>query len=498
MRQVVAWTGLLLALACGPKVPPSELYRSGDRPSALEAQKALAQTPGVDQALDNLQLASMALALGDEALAETALRRAVSTMTDFQADGEFAAVVAAESRKEWKGEPYEKMGAYLTLGMLLYARGERGNALAMFKSSVLADTGSRLERFRSDFVPGWLMQALVYQAEGEPENARQFMGRAIDSRWSRHTIHLLIGALEHTTVPGQPTEDVDLARVVLLSAMSAGVTAVPRDPQEAARATISAASTLLLDQRDRPEKERLPGFQDFRRRHFQAAGDALPALADAWKKEVAAIPKSASARGQRFADRLEGLLEDSPNVVLLIEEGRGPRKVQEGRYGEVLKILPRSQREPPSVLLDSASADPLWLDTLSYQATTRGGRGVDSFLKGKAVYKDTSLITGRILLEVAEVMHAADAPEQLQAAAALVGVALMVSGAVTNPEADTRAWTLAPNGWGLVAADLSPGRHTLQVGVRSYTVDVPAHGQLVALVPALPPGGDVTLTLPSS
>ena len=57
-----------------------------------------------DQALDQLRLASMAYALGDATESETALRRAVGPMTTFRAEGEFAAMLGAESRKDWKGE----------------------------------------------------------------------------------------------------------------------------------------------------------------------------------------------------------------------------------------------------------------------------------------------------------------------------------------------------------------------------------------------------------
>jgi len=150
-------------------------------------------------------------------VAEQALRGAVVHMTTFQADGEWAAVLGAESAKEWKGEPYEKLAAFLTLGTLLYAKGDHGNALAMYKSAVLADTGTAEERYRSDFVPAWLMQALVYQAEREHGNAEQSMGRAIDSLWSRYTIGLLTESLMNVQVAADPNS-LNAARALLFSA----------------------------------------------------------------------------------------------------------------------------------------------------------------------------------------------------------------------------------------------------------------------------------------
>ncbi|MEC8423559.1 MAG: hypothetical protein VX000_07265, partial [Myxococcota bacterium] len=129
-------------MGCAKPVPPPDIYEGGSRQEAIELQRAKAAEVDRDQALDQLRLASMSLAMGDRDEAEAALRRAVAQMTTFQADGEFAARIASEDKKEWKGEPYEKMAAFTTLGMLLWSEGDPGNALAMFKSAVLADTGS--------------------------------------------------------------------------------------------------------------------------------------------------------------------------------------------------------------------------------------------------------------------------------------------------------------------------------------------------------------------
>src|SRR5690606_25383585 len=115
----------------------------------VEVQRELAAQEGVDQVLHQVRLASLALAQGRRDLAEQALRPAVARMQDFRADGQFRAVVGAERSKEWKGEPYEKMMAFLYLGLLLFEKGDHANALAMARSAVLADTGTSAERYRS-------------------------------------------------------------------------------------------------------------------------------------------------------------------------------------------------------------------------------------------------------------------------------------------------------------------------------------------------------------
>jgi len=480
---------LPLLLACASKEAPVESWQHGARESAMERQKELAATPSKEQALDNLRLASMALAEGDQDLAEQALRRSAGPMTTFQADGEFAALVAAEQAKEWKGEPYEKSAAFFTLGVLLHAEGDRGNALAMYRSSVLADTGSVEQRYRSDFVPGWVMQALAFASEGEGGNAQQALDRGIDAWWSRHTIEVLNEALESDEVRETGGEDGDLARAVLAESFSAGTSAAPRDAHEAARATVSWAGDLLRVQRDRGAKERSGVFTAFRRGDFDRAAEALGPVSAAWQEAVQSRPTDPGEQGARFAAQLQLLLDEPPNTVLVVERGRGPVKTREGQHGQLMTIRPGPARVTrPEVRLGGEAVPAVELDDLLFQATTRGGRGVDGFLKGKAVYKDTSMVTGYVLLRAAEVAAWADNGD-LAGVLAIAGGVLFISGAVTNPAADIRRWELAPGGWFLVSANLEPGAHTLSIDGSEHRLDVPAQGQLVALVPALPPHG---------
>lgn len=494
-----AWNSVffIVLLGCAAKPSPVQSYLSGGQAEAIAAQKHRAAEDDADQALNQVRLASMAYASGDARTAEVALRGAVGHMTTFQADGEFRATVGAESSKDWKGEPYEKMAAFLMLGTLLHGQGDRGNALAMYKSSVLADTGTAVERYRSDFVPGWIMQALAYQAEGEDENARQFMQRGIDARWSRRTLDLSSDALVAVRVEGLSDEQHALAKAVLFSAISAGVTAAPREPGQAARATQSIASDLILSQQALSPRERLPGLQSMSKADFRTAAEALPAVVAPWRERCTAMPAEMWADEQRFADRMEALLAAAPNTILLVERGYAPRKQRLGQYGHLLQIVPDPRSaHPPAVLIDDRQRTAHWLDSASYQAATRGGRKVDAFLQGKAVFKDVSLIGGQVLLEIADAVayqerwdRDGDTSSELATALYLIGGALFVAGAVTNPAADVRAWELMPEAWFLVAEDLKPGQHVLQVEGQTYALSVPARGQTVALVPRLAPGG---------
>ena len=249
MRLRTATLALALVAACAPKLPPEDVYRSGDTQSAIEAQQQLAMEPGREQALHSVRLASMAHASGDLDLAERALRVAVSQMQDFTAEGEFQALVAREEAKEWKGEPYEKIAAFFHLGMLLYQKGDVDNALAMFKSAIIADAGTTEERYRSDFVPAYVMQALAYQSAREASNAQQAMDRAIDALYAREVTELLAEALGDVAAGDVDPEGEQLARVFLLNGLPAGVTVAARDPAEATRAAVSQATDIANVQR---------------------------------------------------------------------------------------------------------------------------------------------------------------------------------------------------------------------------------------------------------
>lgn len=490
---------LLTLAACAPKIPPDQAWLAGERETALERQEQLAAEEGDEQALNKLRLASMALAEGDQDLAEQALRFAVGRMQDFRADGEFQALLVREESKEWKGEPYEKLAAFFTLGVLLHAEGDRGNALAMYKSAIIADAGTTEERYRSDFVAAYVMQALAYQAEGEPGNAETAMTRAVDALYARTLTELLSGLLTDVAVEGPDGLALDydaarLAKIMLLSGIPAGVTVFPRDPAEAARAAVSQASDIAAVQRGLSRKERRPEFKGVSDREFEAAAGAMAAIAAEWRAAAEAIPEDQLRVPRRWGEQLEALLDGAPSVILVVESGRGPHKIREGEYGQILKIVPsRTPQRPPSVRIESARGEalrpaPVYLDSYTWQGTTRGSRKVDGFLQGKAVYKDASFFGGLVLDNLADVARASNSDE-LAAVMEIASLALLVSGALTNPAADVREWGLLADGLYLVTASLEPGEYSLNISGRSYVLEVPETGQLVGLVPALPPGG---------
>jgi hypothetical protein len=488
---------LLLTLVSCAKRPPD----AAPERSALDIQRERAAVEGVDQTLEQVRLVSMALAAGDEELAERTLRQAVVRMQDFRADGQFRAMVGAERAKEWKGDPYEKMMAFLYLGVLLYDAGDYGNALAMTKSAILADTGTSRMQYRADFIPAFVLQALAHQRLGERTQSERSLGQAIDALHVRALTDHMSDLLAEVDVPTDDDDATEAARVLLLSGLPAGLFAHPRDPEQAISGALSRATDLRLLVIEGKKADRPPDLALLRKGPTRRALPHLDALARAWRDALAASEVDPLAGLDADATYLRSLLDDPPGLLLWVESGRGPIKVQDGRWGEILRIRPRSEGRAPRVTLDGHALRPAYLDSVTWQAQTRGARAVDGFLKGKAVFKDAAPALGWVLLESGAIADAvADSHDREDSTVgtvlAIAGLVTWIAGAATNPAADTRAWLELPDTLWLVRADPPPGEHTLRVDEREYTVLIPDRGTVNHLIPRLAPGGARTFGEP--
>lgn len=486
---------LLLAIAgCARKVAdsPDEAGRS-----ALDEQQARAAIEGPEQTLEICRVASIALAEGQIDVAEAALRQAVGKMQDFHADGQFRALVGSESSKEWKGDPFEKMMAFLYLGLLLE---DRGNTLAMTKSAILADTGTSKFQYRADFVPAFVLQAMVYDSLGEEGNADRSLQQAVDAMYLRELTAHLSALLSEVAVDGDP-QAIAAARVLLLAGLPAGLSAHPRDVALAIDGALSRATDMRQIVLEGSKDDRPDELASLTKADVRRSFEFLEPLTRSWREAALAHPIDVEGRLAADAAALAHVVKDDPRLVLWIESGRGPQKVANGRYGEILRFVQVADPTvPPSVALDGREIRSTYLDSLTYQASTRGSRWVDGFLEGKAVFKDAAPFLGWTLLAAGDIASSArgEAAGEVAAVLYILGAVTWVAGAVTNPAADTRAWELLPESLWIVAADPSPGRHHLVVDGREYTVDIPDEGTVVHLIPALPPGGTPTFGTPCS
>jgi hypothetical protein len=478
---------LLTLIGCGPKRSAEANYE--DPRSALQIQREVANEEGPNQTLELARLSSMAIASGDIELADNTLRRVVGKMQDFRADGQFRATIGVESAKEWKGDPFEKMMAFLYLGQILYNEGQYGNALAMTKSAILSDTGTSQERFRADFIPAFVLQAMAYDALGETRNAERSMQQAVDALWRRALTDHLSQRLAEVVLEDADVSDVAAARALLLAGLPAGLTQHPRDPKPAIDAALSYASDLRKLTLQSPKKDWNDAVVGMRKGDLRRAFDPLAPLALAWKTQVEDEPPTDMMDSLHQDETFfQSLLSQPPSVLLWLESGRGPTKLATGQYHHIQRIVPRTKGQPPRIQIDQREVSPHFLDSVTFQAQTRGGRAVDGFLKGKAVFKDASFITGIVLLEAGDVAAASD-ESAVATVLYILGLTTWVAGAIVNPRADTRNWELLPDALWMARADATPGTHELTVNGRTYTVDIPDDGTVVHLIPALEPGG---------
>jgi hypothetical protein len=153
-------------------------------------------------------------------------------------------------------------------------------------------------------------------------------------------------------------------------------------------------------------------------------------------------------------------LQPDDHLLVLFEAGPAPRKLRKGKHGEALGY---DEREPldmglaARVLFDDRTHTAVLAEDLHWQATTLGGRRVDSILAGKASFKDgaqsvaqagamTALVGTQVMSSAS--MQGNHRGAEFGGALALGGLlANLIGNAVaqaTRPEADTRAWHTLP------------------------------------------------------
>jgi hypothetical protein len=254
-------------------------------------------------------------------------------------------------------------------------------------------------------------------------------------------------------------------------------------------ASLSFASDLRKVSLQSSKKTWLPEIQPLSKHALRGSFDALEPMTLAWKAKVEEeLPPDLFAELDASAESLQQTLDD-PSLVLFVESGAGPSKQAVGRYNEVLQIVEsRDRGAQPTAFLNKQSLSPVLIDDITYQAQTRGGRRVDGFLKGKAVFKDSSGVLGYSLLVGGDVASSAE-NGALAAALYIAGAAVWISGAITNPAADVRQWGLLPDQLWVTTANPLPGTHTLVLDGRTYTVDIPDKGTTLKLIPRLQPHG---------
>jgi hypothetical protein len=159
------------------------------------------------------------------------------------------------------------------------------------------------------------------------------------------------------------------------------------------------------------------------------------------------------------------LAEKSNNVLLYVEYGFGPRKVEDGMDGNALAFYPHPRQAGsipmPRVTVNGREVstrsinEPLY-DTL-VMALDRRWQKIDTIRKTKS-YLGTGLLVGG----AGATIYGADQRDQ---GMALAGVGMMVAGALlkASSSADTRTWEMSPRTSFLIPLRLPPGEHDISI-----------------------------------
>ena len=435
-----------------------------------------------DLALNYLRSASCAMSCRDYTQAKDSLLSATQIMERFEPDGEFKAVMVEESAKDFLGDPYEQMMAFFYLGLLDYRDGEYDKALASFKTALLADAGSREERYKADSSMLLLMMGQCHRRLNEPEAAAECFDDAKRVAFFRPRYSTSLQALkeameqleaqldENEKNNKDKKEELEAAKELCVRELS--LSAMDTDSYEAALAAAADGAIDLMGSITTSEKcskedkdlHKLLKSEDRRARVLQYIGQ----LAQAATENLSKID---TAKREQCARRISGLVDqlstDSHNVLLFVELGKAPYKYRLGHYGEVYAVgrgwCPARRCE---VAVDGKKMGSCCLmEDVYYQASTRGGRAMDAILKDKAVFKDVTRKSSDFAFDMANEMSRSSSGQSAEAAAVmqLAALAFLLVSESTRAEVDVRYWEMLPNELHMVCGFMKPGSHTMEL-----------------------------------
>jgi len=162
---------------------------------------------------------------------------------------------------------------------------------------------------------------------------------------------------------------------------------------------------------------------------------------------------------------------DGHNVLFLAETGTSPRKLPDGVGG--YKLVYRrgkyfTETKARLVLGDTGGRPMQQVENIFFQATTRGGRVVDSILEGKAVFQQNMTDIGKRLSDMGNTAvvlapmsrgHTAKWGN-IGAGLSILGAGMQLVAMNAKPRADTRYWHGLPDAVHASTARLPAGTHS--------------------------------------
>ena len=444
-----------------------KFYKSNFDDAAIIFE-SLAQKNDKNYALFNNQLGSIYLAKGDYEKALGSFLKAYYLMNDVSAfqnlESGAISLFGGEAKKAYKGDPYEKVFNSLYVSLLLMDEGELDNALAALKNGILCDSDAEAELYRSDAFALYLFAARLTLRQNNKSMSKDYFDKAVEAyRLS------------------SPSNMFNISQK-------------------------QAQISLLSEKREEFDKLKNPKRRSGKKKKSGTAVSGSNAVSDEKKKKKIKYSKRTIEKMDvlsREIEKIEGNIKNlesqieennakidvavlnpfkdlKNNVFLCLELGRGPLKYQIGQYGQlaIFAVKPHGIKKLKVFVDNKEFGKNLVLldnDTF-FQATTRGGRKMDSILKGHAQFKQSSAEmalafnqASQNIMDNARQMTSAnpyyDASGQYAAAGvlAIVSLAAAIASAAANPVADVRHWSLMPGNIIISPLSVKAGKHSIKV-----------------------------------
>lgn len=385
-----------------------QAFFRGDYETAEQTFEEISEEFTVSQPLYKCEMGATCMITGNKEKTFDVLMEAYTALEVFidpRLEKSAAGIWGSETKKIYRGDPYEQASLCMLLGLLFLDNNDFDNALACFKTGQLADSDVANELYTSDF---GLLQALEAKCYG---------------------------------LRNQPIKQEEMAAVAMESYLLT---------HPALRDLISQKQKLL--DKDEAAEEPKRGWGS---RTAQAAEEVDP-LEILEEVEESIHKKTATVDSEYAAP----LFEDW-NTLVIVWSGKSPSMMRAGEYGEKRLIVKSPSPENRyEILVDEEQ----WRDAIqgfadvSFQATTRGGRVMDDVLANQAQVKDFTKDFGNALIDSADDVGGTGG-------LALLAVGLIVKGvsAAMNVEADIRCWQTLPDTFQVIPLNLKPGEHDLTV-----------------------------------
>lgn len=429
---------------------PAEIdFYLGNYENSERVLKALKDKHDRNFALWSNELASLYLARGMNKEARASLTDAFLLMNNFEVfknlESKALGITGNEASKAYKGDPYEKVLNSLYLGLLLIDENDLSNAGAAFKNGILCDSDVEGDLYKSDVALLYLLAARTQMATGSQGSTDDYLKMAKEAYYLSSSVNRQIVWEEQILRTKKAEVQKELKK-------------------------------LMGEEPDTAEKKKKVS------KKTQKKTDNLKSQIDALDNQIKDKIIQREANNQKIAlPDFGNFLNPQNNVILCIESGKAPLKIQIGRYGEkaIFKLKPYNAKTFSVSVDKNANINKtcyLNNNDIMHQAQTRGGRKMDGILKGKAQFKETTAQVSTTFMEMSAIAATTTALSGSSGDGSVAGLAVsgafLVAGlimagtsAAANPAADTRHWSYLPAEIQIIPFSAAPGKH--QVSLRS-------------------------------